>query len=156
MKTPALTMLVGLIACRLAADPTMHEKITAALADSDHATPPPRTAHDFAKAKEVKADLVEGTIQLPDFEVTAPLIPNKQKIELQLAKNQVAQRQEEANLVPTVLDRVFGMGRIASARERLKFLQLQETVILSSLATSEADGKELMRLLAKDRYPTLR
>jgi hypothetical protein len=117
----------------------------------------------------------EGTVQLPNFPVTAPLIKDKQRIELDLAKSQVAMRQEQAQVKATPVDKVlnrddfkieagpatfaFGLAsssaRAAEARYRLNVLDVEQTVFLTSLATDEKDEKELMRLLAKTKAPSL-
>jgi hypothetical protein len=156
MKPLAFALLVALSAGRLAADPSMREKITAKLASPEHSPKPLPTAKQMVKLKDAEPDIVaEATVKLPDFVVTAPLITQKDKVELKLAKMDVARRQEEANVGPNALSKFVSPSGNAMARERLKLIELQETIILTSLATSEKDAKELWRLLAKDRYPTL-
>jgi hypothetical protein len=161
MKTVALVLLLAFAAGRVAADPTMREKITVSLAQPDQSPPPPRTAKQMVKHKDAEPEIdAEAAVKLPDYDVTAPRVHNKKKIELELAKNDVAMRQEVANLEVTELEKIIGgsAGRIYFVRQRMKLLDLQETILLTSLATadSEKDRKELMRLLAKDRYPTPR
>ncbi len=158
MKIVTHSLILGLVASCLAEEPTMREKINVVLEHSDQMTQPPPTAKEMIRTDKKDATLAtpEASVQLPDYEVTAPRIANKQKVELELAKNEVARRQEEANLVPTELSKIFGLSGIGLARERLKFLEFQEKILLTSLATadSEKDRKELLRLLAKDHYPT--
>lgn len=160
MKPLAFVLLAAVSTGLLAADPTMREKITAKLVSPETSPKPLPTAKQMVKLKDAAPDVeFEATVKLPDYEVTAPLVTQKQKVELKLARMEVARRQDEANLAPpNELEKIVGgaAGRIAAARERLKFLDMQETIVLTSLATSEEDAKELLRLLAKDRYPTFR
>lgn len=177
MKTVIYILIASLAVSRLAADPTMREKITTAIADSDQRSLPPPLTKQTAKPETpppaptaTPAPEVAATVQLPDFQVTAPLIKNKQQVELLLAKNQIAARQEEKQLKSTEADKVlnneayqFGMlafgsatasARAANARYRLSVMELDQTVLLSTLATGEEDKKELMQLLAKTKGPT--
>ncbi len=178
MKAFPVSLILGLAITCQAAEPTVREQATAVLAQSDQLPKPLPTAKQLTHADKKDATLAtpEPMVQLPDYDVTATrsVIPNKAKIELDLAKNAVAVQQEKAQLKATEMDRGlnredssidFGWGgfafgydtaaeRAAQARDRLKVLDLEQTIVLTSLATSEKDGKELERLLADLKGPT--
>lgn len=154
----------------------MREKITAAIADADQRPQPPPTAKQLIKPRpdDTPTPEIAATVQLPDFEVTAPLIKNKQKIELDLAKSQVAMRQEQVRTKATETDKIlnndafsvqvgpatFAFGsatasnRAMESRYRLGALEVEQTILLTGLTADEKEQKELMRLLSKAKGPT--
>jgi len=177
MKTLAVILVVGLAAPAVVAEPPMRDKITAAIANADQGPQPPPTAKQMVKHHDAAqpAAQAEATVQLPDYEVTAPLIRNRQKIELNLAKHEIAVHQEEKQLKATTTDKVlnndafsvqvgpatFAFGsatasaRASEARRRLAVLDVEQTILLTGLTSTDEEQKKLKNLLGRALGPTL-
>ncbi|HET7536602.1 MAG TPA: hypothetical protein VFJ90_09125, partial [Candidatus Didemnitutus sp.] len=113
MKPIVLSLIAALTAGLLVAEPTVRDQVTEVLAHSDSKAVPPPTAKEMSQRLPPKRgiSIADSVVTLPDYEVTAPrVIPNQAKIELDLAKNQVAVRQEEAQLKATETDKGLNPG----------------------------------------------